>query len=117
MEKLRLIPNAGTVAKRSSSMWALYGAFVIDISIKALEFIQTHRGIKWQDAIVPIALIIIGSARLTRQPDLETATQQDLATEKLARLAFEKEATAVGPPISTETAEKIKREAAEAAKA
>lgn len=112
---MRLIPNAGTVAAKASSMWALYGAFLIDAGIKILEYIQDNRQLKWQDMLVPIALIVVAAFRLTYQASLATATERKLQAERIARERLEKEATSAGPPISKREAEVIKMDAAASA--
>lgn len=109
---LQLIPNAKEVATRASSMYALYGAFVIDVTIKVLEYIQTHRDLKWQDAAVPIALIIIGACRLVQQQALASATDRRLQQERIAREELEQIATSAGPPITHDQVRAIKRDAA-----
>lgn len=112
---MALVPNAADVALKASSMWALYGAFIIDVTIKVLEYIQTNREMKWQDMLVPIALIVIGAARLTNQRSLATATERRLQAEKITRQVLESVATSSGPPINKEDVANIKRDAAEAA--
>jgi hypothetical protein len=111
-----LVPNAKEVASKATSMWALYGAFVIDAGIKILEYIQTNREVKWQDALMPIALIVIGAARLIQQKSLATATERRLQEEKLTRIQLEQVATTAGPPITHEEVKAIKAESAAAAK-
>lgn len=113
---MRLVPNAGEVALKASSMWALYGAFVIDAGIKILQYLQDNREVKWQDALMPIALIVIGAARLIQQKALVTATEEKLEQERLTRLALEKEATSPGPALTDAQVRDIKQEAAVAAK-
>jgi hypothetical protein len=112
---MQLVPNAREVAFKASSMWALYGAFVIDAAIKVLEYVQANRELKWQDALMPIALIVIGAARLIQQKALATATERRLQQEKLTREQLEVVATTEGPPISREQVKAIKKDAAVAA--
>jgi hypothetical protein len=114
---MRLVPNAGEVALKASSMWALYGAFVIDAGIKVLQYLQENREVKWQDALMPIALIVIGAARLIQQKALATATERKLAEEKITRQVLEGVATSAGPPITQEQVKAIKKDAADATSA
>lgn len=111
---MKLIPNAGTVATTASSMWAVYGAFLLAAGIPTLEYIQNNRGLRWQDMVVPIAIIVIGAARLTFQTSVATATERKLEQERLTRVALEVEATSPGPAITQDQVKAIKQEAAAA---
>lgn len=97
---IRLIPNARQVASHAASMWAIYGAFVIDAAVKIVMYLETNREVHWRDAITPIALIIIGAARLMHQESLKTATQRQLEMERLMRERLEVEATTPGPALT-----------------
>lgn len=114
MKSPKLIPNAGTVAVKSASLWALYGTFVVDVSIKILEYVQNHREVKWQDAILPIALIIAGALRLVPQQSITSDTERQLAKEKLTRMQLEVVATSDGPPITARDVADIKQASAAA---
>lgn len=109
---MRLIPNAGEVAAKASSMWALYGAFVIDVGIKVLEYIQNNREVKWQDMVVPIALIVVAAFRLTYQSSLASQTERKLLQERITRQRLETVATSDGPPITPAQVKSIKKDAA-----
>lgn len=79
MEAPKLVPNPGTVLLKASSMWATYGAFVIDVGIKILEYIQDNRELKWQDMLVPLALICIAAFRVVQQQSITNATKGEYA--------------------------------------
>ena len=110
-----LVPNAKEVATRAASMWAIYGAFAIDIAIKVLQYIQDNREMKWQDMVVPIALIVVGAARLMQQQSLATATERRLEAEQLTAQTLAQVAVSPGPPITKKDVADIKRDAAIAA--
>lgn len=116
MDNPKLIPNAGAVLARSSSLWAIYGAFVIDVGIKVLEYLQANRDLKWQDAIIPVALILATAFRVMPQRSITSATETKLLQESLVRRQLEAVATSEGPPISPAQVQAIKKEAAAAVK-
>lgn len=72
---MELVPNAPTVLARASSLWAAYGALAIDVGIKALEYLRDHRDLKWQDALLPLALLLIPLFRVVKQESLSGPTQ------------------------------------------
>ncbi len=63
---MKLVPNAGKVAKRASSMWFIYGAGALTIAEQALP--QVQQVLPWWVN----ALIIAGAgvARLVQQDKL-----------------------------------------------
>lgn len=116
MDAPKLVPNAGDVLAKSSSLWAVYGAFIVDVGIKVLQYLQENRDLKWQDAIIPIALILATAFRVIPQRSITSATERKLLEERLTRRQLEVVATSEGPPISADQVKAIKREAAAAVK-
>lgn len=63
---MKLIPNAGKVAKRASSMWFIYGAGALTIAEQALPQIQQI--LPWWANVAIIAAA--GISRLVQQDKL-----------------------------------------------
>jgi hypothetical protein len=106
-----LVPNAGTILTKASSMWALYGTFVVDVGIKVLEYVQNNRELKWQDMLLPVALIVIAGLRVIAQKSVTNETERKLQQETIVRKQLEEVATTVGPPISPAEVHDMKQEA------
>lgn len=64
---MELVPNAGKIWWRSSASWAAIGAATLDVAIKAFEFYVNNRNLKWQDAVVPIAMLLVPLFRVIQQ--------------------------------------------------
>jgi hypothetical protein len=111
---MALVPNPGRVLLTSSSMQVVYVAFIFDVGTKVLEYLQNNRELKWQDAIVPILLIIVPPLRIVLQQSLASAAERKAAEEKVVRQKLEEVATSAGPPITPADVAQIKREAAAA---
>lgn len=113
-----LVPNAPQVLTRASSLWAAYGAIVLYFGDKLVEYLQSQQAanLTWKDAALGVLLVLIPILRVWYQESIATATEKELAQEKLTRLALEQEATSPGPPITEGEVKAIKREAAEAVK-
>jgi len=76
VDKPMLVPNATTVLVKASSLWAAYGAFILDVSIKILQYMQDCRELKWQDMVVPILLLLVPAFRVIRQESITRAEKQ-----------------------------------------
>lgn len=70
---MRLVANPGTVLLKASSLWPAYGTLLVDVTIKILEWFQDHRVLRWQDAVLPIALILIPAFRVVQQDSVTRA--------------------------------------------
>lgn len=81
MKKPRLIPNAGTVLLKASSLWAAYGALVIDAGIKVLEYVRDNREVRWQDMVVPILLLLVPLFRVIQQKSVTLAERPSASKE------------------------------------
>lgn len=83
MNNPRLIPNAGTVLLKASSLWAAYGAIVIDVGIKVLEYVRDNRAVRWQDMVVPVLLLLVPAFRVIQQRSITLAERPGIAQKEL----------------------------------
>lgn len=111
-----LVANAPQVLTRASSLWAAYGAIVLFLGDKIVEYLQSPAAanLTWKDAALGVLLVLIPILRVWQQQSITTATERKLQEEKITRKALEEVATSAGPPISQDEVREIKRDAAAA---
>jgi hypothetical protein len=68
---MKLVENPGKVLVRASSLWAAYGALILDVGIKVLEYVRDNREMRLQDMVVPILLLLIPVFRVVQQQSLQ----------------------------------------------
>lgn len=68
----RRIHNASTVLKKASSVWAAYGAIVLFIGDKAIEYLKSPAAanLSWKDAALGVLLIAIPILRIIKQESI-----------------------------------------------
>lgn len=71
--KLTLVQNPGTVLLKASSLWATYGILLCDVVIKIVEYIRDNREKRWQDLVLPVALLFIPLFRVVQQESVQAA--------------------------------------------
>jgi hypothetical protein len=64
---MELVPNAGKLWWRSSASWAAIAAAAMDVTIKVVEFMNNNRELRWQDAIVPVVVLLVPLFRVIQQ--------------------------------------------------
>lgn len=113
----QLVPNPGRVLATSSSLWAAYGAIVLFVGDKAVEYLQSPAAadLGWKDAVLGVLLFAIPILRILYQQSLASATERQLQEEKLTREQLEEVATSPGPPLTPGQVKDIKKDAAAAA--
>lgn len=63
---MKLIPNAGKVAKRASSMWLIYGAGALELGEQVIPHVADY--LPWYVKVGLLAAAAV--ARLVKQEDL-----------------------------------------------
>lgn len=114
---MKLVPNAGSVLTKASSVWALYGGLAILMVNVIHDWLKDPGTASLMSPATLQLLLGVCTAlgiifRVIQQEALRTATERQLEQEKLVRLQLEQVATSEGPPITPQQVKAIKRDAA-----
>jgi hypothetical protein len=69
MTSVKFVANKGKVLLWASSMWATYGAIVLFLADRFVEYLRSPaaNNLSWRDAVLGILLIAIPPLRVLRQ--------------------------------------------------
>lgn len=70
---MQFVENKGAVLTRASSLWATYGAIVLFLGDKFVEYLRSPAAanLTWKDAALGVLLVAIPFLRIVQQESLQ----------------------------------------------